>query len=96
LRRPEAVERAVELQGRLLEALWPVVKPGGRLVYATCSVLRRENADVILRFLSNTPDAELAPPAAVSAERGRQILPGEANMDGFYYACLDKQGVSRA
>jgi 16S rRNA (cytosine967-C5)-methyltransferase len=96
LRRPEAVERAAELQRRLLEALWPVVKPGGRLVYATCSVLRRENADVILRFLSNTPDAELAPPAAVSGERGQQILPGEANMDGFYYACLDKQGVSRA
>jgi 16S rRNA (cytosine967-C5)-methyltransferase len=94
LRRPEDVERAVELQARLLERLWSVLKPAGRLVYATCSVLRAENANGVMRFLSNTPDAELATEGAVSGERGHQFLQGEANMDGFYYACLDKQGVS--
>ena len=96
LRSPEDVERATQLQALLLQGLWPVVKPGGRLVYATCSVLRRENEDTVVRFLNNTPDAEPAPPDGVSGGRGHQILPGEANMDGFYYACLDKQDVSRA
>ena len=90
------VERAVELQARLLQGLWSVLKPGGRLVYATCSVLQAENENGVMRFLSNTPDAELTPEPAVSGQRGHQFLPGEANIDGFYYACLEKQGVSGA
>ena len=52
LRRPEDVARAVVLQSRLLRALWPLLAPGGRLVYATCSVLRSENDAQIAAFLS--------------------------------------------
>jgi 16S rRNA (cytosine967-C5)-methyltransferase len=96
LRRPDDVVRAAALQNKLLEALWRVLKPGGRLVYATCSVLRAENDEQVLRFVRNTPDAELAAPGAVTASAGHQLLPGEADADGFYYACLDKQEVLRA
>jgi 16S rRNA (cytosine967-C5)-methyltransferase len=95
LRRPDDVTRAVALQAHLLTALWKVVKPGGRLVYATCSILKEENEQQVLLFLRNTPDAELAGPAAVNAATGQQLLTGEANADGFYYACLDKQEALR-
>src|SRR5690606_24197380 len=97
LRRPEDVEIAAGRQAALIEALWPLVAPGGRLVYATCSVLRRENAALVAARLpppgdlaaSNSPpplasstDETLAKEAeAASGER--QILPGEAQMDGF-------------
>jgi 16S rRNA (cytosine967-C5)-methyltransferase len=87
LRTPDEVERAVDLQARLLDALWPLLAPGGRLVYATCTVLRRENGAQIEGFLERTPDAALTGPGPQGA---LQILPGEADMDGFYYACLDK------
>ncbi|HLF12714.1 MAG TPA: 16S rRNA (cytosine(967)-C(5))-methyltransferase RsmB [Gammaproteobacteria bacterium] len=96
LRRPEDIQRVTGLQARLLKALWGLLAPGGRLVYATCSVLKQENDEQVLRFLGNTPDAELAGSAAVSLGAGFQTLPGEANMDGFYYACLDKQDVLRS
>lgn len=104
LRRPEDVEIAAGRQAALIEALWPLVAPGGRLVYATCSVLRRENAALVAARLpppgdlaaSNSPpplasstDETLAKEAeAASGER--QILPGEAQMDGFYYAWRTK------
>lgn len=87
LRRPADVERAVGLQARLLDALWPLLAPGGRLLYVTCSVLARENGRQIERFLARAPDAVL--------ERALTVLPGQANMDGFYYACIDKQDVTR-
>jgi 16S rRNA (cytosine967-C5)-methyltransferase len=84
------VAAAVELQARLLDSLWPLLAPGGRLLYATCTLLKRENAEQIERFRARTPDAVPLGPTPLA---GLQILPGEANMDGFYYACLDKQPV---
>ena len=88
LRTPDDLDRAVDLQARLLDALWPLLAPGGRLLYATCTVLRRENAEQIEHFLGRTADAVLTGPG----QPGHlQILPGEADMDGFYYACLDKK-----
>ena len=93
LRNPGQVELAVQEQARLLDALWPLLKPGGMLVYATCSVLKCENSLQIARFLDQHADSRTAPVDsfdATNGELGRQILPGERNMDGFYYARLVK------
>jgi 16S rRNA (cytosine967-C5)-methyltransferase len=93
LRSTQQVDDAVRLQERLLARLWPLLKPGGILVYATCSVLNRENGDQINHFLFAHDDAEAVPidqPWGRESGCGRQILPGEAGMDGFFYACLHK------
>jgi 16S rRNA (cytosine967-C5)-methyltransferase len=90
LRRPKDVERAVALQARLLRALWPVLAPGGLLLYATCSVLKRENDEQIAVFRAATPG--IAPPEGVAS---LQLKPREAGGDGFYYAWLRKPHVPR-
>jgi 16S rRNA (cytosine967-C5)-methyltransferase len=72
--------------------LWPLLKPGGRLLYVTCSVLSAENRQLIEPWAASVADASL--PRFGSSEHF-QILPGEANMDGFYYACLSKAGGGR-
>ena len=92
LREAADEHRMAQLQERLLEALWGVLAPGGRLVYATCSILPGENAAVVADFLERHPEARLGPaaPAGRPAGPGRQILPGEQGMDGFYYACLER------
>jgi 16S rRNA (cytosine967-C5)-methyltransferase len=92
LRDPAQVETAAVQQAALLNALWPLLGAGGMLVYATCSVLKRENSQQISEFLDRHADAEPVNmgPASSQHEPGRQILPGEQNMDGFYYACLRK------
>lgn len=93
LRSPEQVREAVALQSRLLMQLWPLLKPGGILLYATCSVLRTENSKQIQQFVDLHPDAELAEINATwgqNLDYGRQILPGELDMDGFFYASLHK------
>lgn len=92
-RQPADIDALVSTQAWLLDALWPVVAPGGVLVYATCSILARENAGQIDAFLARTADAVAEPlderfghPAGV----GRQRLPGDDGMDGFFYARLRK------
>jgi 16S rRNA (cytosine967-C5)-methyltransferase len=80
-------------QARLLDALWPLLQPGGRLVYATCSVLPDENQQQIDVFLARHPDAraiDLGAGHGRVAGGGRQRLPGEDGMDGFFYAALVK------
>lgn len=94
LRRASDIPPLVAGQARLLETLWPLLSPGGMLLYATCSTLLQENSRQMESFLATTPDAR---PLPIEAEWGhaqpvgRQILPGEDNMDGFYYACLRKR-----
>jgi len=93
LRSPAQVEQAVILQARLLDALWPLLRPGGILLYATCSVLQRENAVQISAFLERQADASVEKLDVTwgrDAASGRQILPGELEMDGFYYARISK------
>jgi 16S rRNA (cytosine967-C5)-methyltransferase len=93
-RRENDLDALVATQARLLDALWPTLAPGGVLVYATCSILRRENALQIEAFLARTPDATVdALPASFGREDGpgRQRLPGEDGMDGFFYARLRKR-----
>lgn len=93
-RRSNDIDELVELQARLLDAAWRVLGPGGVLLYATCSILRVENADQVDAFLARTPDAVADPLDARfgrASGAGRQRLPGEGGMDGFYYARLRKQ-----
>ncbi len=80
-------------QYRLLSTLWETLKPGGLLVYATCSIFPEENTDIIKKFLAATDDAseELIEASwGQAVEFGRQVLPGSDEMDGFYYARLRK------
>ncbi len=81
------------MQQKLLDRLWPLLKPGGILVYVTCSVLIEENRSQIDRFLASHDDAEnlaVDLPLSHDQDPGRQILPGEEEMDGFFYARLRK------
>ena len=93
LRSCEQVDAVVKTQAALLAALWPLLEPGGVFVYATCSILQRENEAQIQAFLKQHKDAE---PVTINADWGialtfgRQIMPSEAQMDGFYYAVLCK------
>ncbi len=93
LRQASDIKALVELQSQLLEAIWPLLEKGGRLLYATCSILSAENSQQIASFVSRHTDAQ---PVTIDAqwgqacEFGRQILPGQDNMDGFFYACLTK------
>jgi 16S rRNA (cytosine967-C5)-methyltransferase len=93
-RRPEDVKNLATTQIRLLDALWPLLAPRGRLLYATCSYLPRENDHVLAEFLAKHPDATGGPIPykwGRASEHGRQVLPGEDSMDGFYYALLGKR-----
>lgn len=91
LRQPEDIKTLSATQSALLKALVSLLKPGGLLVYATCSIFPEENHQVIARFLSDNPTIHEEPIQASWGRAmpcGRQILPGEHGMDGFYYACL--------
>ena len=93
LRREEDIAQLQALQKQILQANWALLKPGGTLLYATCSVLKQENELQIESFLANNEDAEeLVIDAEWGIKRpfGRQILTGDQFMDGFYYACLQK------
>lgn len=94
LRRPEDIGSLAGLQRQIMQSAWSLLKPGGVLVYVTCSLLPQENEEQIGYFLSNNPDAsELCIEASWGHGRnfGRQTLPGEETMDGFFYARIQKQ-----
>lgn len=93
-RQPEDLPKLTASQARLLTALWPLLRPGGKLLYVTCSILPEENEQQIMAFLARDGSAVEAPlPTTVGRARavGRQILPGDHGMDGFYYAGLLKK-----
>jgi 16S rRNA (cytosine967-C5)-methyltransferase len=93
LRRVEDLAATQAAQQALLDALWPLLVPGGKLLYATCSVLPGENQARIRDFIARHADARHLPIGSVwgrPLDLGRQILPGEDGMDGFYYALLQK------
>jgi 16S rRNA (cytosine967-C5)-methyltransferase len=98
LRRAGDIPALAALQRRLLEALWPLLEPGGRLLYVTCSVLAAENDAVVGDFLGATASARESTMLQNNNIRdvmrrkacGYQLLPGMSGMDGFYFACLDK------
>ncbi len=84
LRRAADVPALVGRQRLLLERLWPLLRPGGKLLYSTCSVLRAENQDLVAAFLA-AGTAWLQPDTPAP---GLQLLPGERDTDGFYYALM--------
>ena len=93
LRRAEDIKPLQALQLNILHAIWPLLAPGGIMLYATCSILKQENEQQIGAFLAEHPDAvELPIDAAWGfvGSHGRQIMTGESAMDGFYYARLGK------
>jgi 16S rRNA (cytosine967-C5)-methyltransferase len=96
---PADIDKLPALQARLLRAAWSMLAPQGRLVYATCTVTHSENRDVLAAFIAANPQAQIVPASEWEAwpdlgqgdDFGRQILPGEAGADGFYYAAINKQ-----
>lgn len=87
------IRQAAVVQTELLEAAWQLLAPGGRLVYASCSILSEENEQPLGNFLQRHTDAHSLPICAAWGRPrgpGRQILPGWQDMDGFYYAVLKK------
>ena len=99
LRRPSDAAAFAALQTRLLQQCFKLLRPGGRLLYVTCSVSKRENESVVQAFLAAEPTSAGIAPAilgvtpkdAVLLQCGMQLLPGnEAQTDGFYYAGLTK------
>lgn len=101
LRRPEDIQALATQQFTVLQTLWPLLKPGGILLYATCSILPMENQLVVEKFINCQTDAVLLPipleigtsllEIGVSLTAGIQILPGQNEMDGFYYARIGKK-----
>lgn len=97
LRRESDVAQLAAQQARLLAALWPLLKPGGRLLYCTCSVFRAEGQEQVDAFLAHNTDAGLAPSPG-------HLIPGNSDKagglgdnaagehDGFFYALLRKAG----
>ena len=91
----EDIEQLVETQNAILQALWATLKPGGQLLYATCSILPQENTLQMQHFIESEPTAKVVPIEAewgITFEHtpGRQILPGSDGMDGFFYCLLEK------
>jgi 16S rRNA (cytosine967-C5)-methyltransferase len=98
LRRESDVAQLAQQQKRLLTALWPLLKPGGRLVYCTCSVFRAEGDGQIAAFLAHNSTALLGPGPghlwprdAVEPGAVRDNRAGEH--DGFFYAVLQKSAL---
>ncbi|MCB1733904.1 MAG: 16S rRNA (cytosine(967)-C(5))-methyltransferase RsmB [Gammaproteobacteria bacterium] len=94
LRHANDIAPLAQRQGRLLDLLWDTLAPGGELLYVTCSVLKAENSAVVSAFLNRQVQAEALPIDAewgMAQPVGRQTLPGEHGMDGFYFARLRKR-----
>ncbi len=96
LRRPGDIAQLAARQLALLATLRPLLRPGGRLLYVTCSILRAENAEVVQGFRAAHADMALAPAAvptwaAPQPGGGWQILPGRADTDGLYYALMTRE-----
>lgn len=98
LRRAEDLPVLVERQTAILDALWSLLKPGGRMVYATCSILDRENSAQVASFLQRHENARVLPMSVDWGEPrqageqflGRQVFPVPEGHDGFFYAVLEK------
>jgi len=91
LRKANDIEKLTELQAQILKNIWALLKPGGTLLYATCSILPEENSEQVQQFIANIPDVTHISITENESDIGWQILPNEHAMDGFYYAKLVKK-----
>ena len=94
-RHADDMAQLVNAQSKILDALWPCLNNGGKLLYATCSILPQENDNQIKAFLARHKDASSvplagAPATVITTDFGHQWLPGMEEMDGFYYASICK------
>ena len=93
LRKPADIDKLAVIQAQILSNLWQTLKPGGILVYATCSVLPAENDDIIQAFVDSQHDAQVQTIEAswgLATRHGRQLFPLTNGNDGFYYSRLSK------
>jgi 16S rRNA (cytosine967-C5)-methyltransferase len=94
LRKASDIDALVILQQQILNETWSLLKPGGTLLYVTCSILPQENSEQIKHFIENNTNVELIEINTNEKPKketiGWQLLPGDKNMDGFYYAKLLK------
>ncbi len=93
LRQEQDIAKVISEQTTLLENIWPLLKPNGKLLYSTCSVFKAENDQQIQLFLKQHEDAQLKPIDVTWGNKtqcGVQVFPGQDNMDGFYYSCIIK------
>ena len=98
LRRESDVAQLAEIQRQLLLRLWPLVRPGGRLLYCTCSVFRQEGQAQIETFAQYNTDAHLLPSWGHLRPQNASTPPGladnlQGDHDGFYYALLEKRAA---
>ena len=89
LRNKKDIENITYLQDNLLKSLWPLLKPGGSILYSTCSIMHKENQERITSFVNKVSDAYVND-RIFGGKAYRQILPGENNMDGFFYSSIKK------
>ena len=93
LRQENDIVPLANLQLSILQSSWQMLKPGGKLLYATCSVFSQENSRIIERFINKQTDATLSPIEVewgTTTPFGQQLFPQADGHDGFFYACLKK------
>lgn len=94
LRQEEDITHLATLQQQIIDQMWSLLKPGGALLYATCSVMPEENSEQIKAFLEQRDDAilePLSPKYGINVGYGTQLLPQEKGHDGFFYCLLRKK-----
>ena len=94
LRTDEEIVAVSKIQHSMLRSLWPLLAPGGLMVYATCSVIAEENEQQIADFVASQSDCTVVKDKKEwgrATGHGLQILPGEHGMDGFFYSVLLKE-----
>ena len=95
LRKESDVAGFAAQQLAILEGLWPLLKPGGRMLYVTCSILPEENEQLLKTFRARHQSihaAEITVPSAQARGEGQQLLPDIGGTDGLFFALLHKAG----
>ncbi len=92
-RKKTDISKFADHQIDLLTSLWPLLSPGGRMIYITCSILPSENDEVVGQFIRRITDVRITVPpveAATLTTYGLQLLPKPGESDGLFYAILDR------